>query len=72
MTDKNGGIDNESRNQTTGPGDGVNNRSGEGIAKKLVGTAGRVQLRSDAVLQGVRNKMDRRWWWLIGGVGLVV
>ena len=72
MTDKNGGIDNESRDQTTGPGDGVNNRSGEGIAKKLVGTAGRVQLRSDAVLQGVRNKMDRRWWWLIGGVGVVV
>jgi len=72
MTDKNGGIDMGGRDQTTGPSDGGKGRSGEWIANKLTGAAGRVQLRSDAVLQSVRSKMDKRWWWLIGGAGVVV
>jgi hypothetical protein len=73
MTDQNGGLNKGSGNngQVIEPRNNSKNRQDESTASKQTSTVGRVQLRSDAILQGVKNKMDKRWW-LIGGAGVVV
>ncbi|HBE90455.1 MAG: hypothetical protein A3E37_03610 [Candidatus Andersenbacteria bacterium RIFCSPHIGHO2_12_FULL_46_9] len=74
MTDQNGGVNKGSDNngQVIEPRNNSKNRQDENVASKVTGTTGRVQLRSDVILQGVKGKVDKRMWWLIGGAGVVV